>query len=766
VKIQDAFNLAVQHHKAGRLAEAESIYKSILAQLPNDSAALYMLGVLAQQVGRRPEAMQLVTEAIKVGPARAEYYGTYGELLEQSERDAEAIEAYRNCLALNDHLAIPHNNLGRLLMREGRRDLAIAQFEAAMAIQPNLAIAPYNLGRAYAEVGNFKQAIPSLRRAISLQPGFLEARLSLGNVLTVAGDIDEAIGQYREGLMAAEAMAAAERKRPANVHSVAQILTGLGDALALVGQFDHATLCFENAMKLEPDQFGATINYGSCLLQLKRYEEAVAVCNAQLQQHPDVFHLHYALGCALSQLGRVDESKAAFRRAMELIPPSGDQLKLVRAMTASGMYDDAIACYRRMAATGITTLGQSAYWGMREIGMARGATTAGVGEEMREELAKLPYLGDKVVLLHCDRATRERLRHAGLHGGYAIDPADGTEIWLSSQLAAGPDAGRLTDLVEQWLQWIRNEAAMAGTTCTVWMRDMPHAIADAVRRAVGEDLIEVSGESAEEIYAKLAARAVPPPDTENKFFAVVSIRNGGLELLPHWLEHYTSLGVDEILLGVFDDLARDAMAEIEKCAAGWKFRTFKQRWSAATESETYSQRETGCRLAGARPGTWILHTDLDELQQYPMPLKQLAAAVAPTNIRAVYGRFVDRVAADGSLPPIRPSPSLWQQFPIECNMTGGVLKSLPTKVMLARFSVLVRTGHHEAPLEAANPTTIGTVAHFKWHSGLLDRMRWGLRQESASPEWKADTRRFLGWLERHGGRINLSDPALGARMAS
>jgi tetratricopeptide (TPR) repeat protein len=766
VTILEAFNLALQHQMAGRFADAEAIYRQILTQQPDHIDALYMMGVIAQQSGNDDTAMQFVAEAIRIGPVRAEFFGTYGELLEHCKRFDEAVEAYRNALALDNKLAVIHNNLGNILATKGDCETAIPHFEQALAIQPDLPIVAFNLGRAYACLGKLNEAMRHYRQAIALRPAFLEAMHCLGRVLALAESNDAAIVQYRETLVLASKMPAAEQKSPDHIRFVARVLCSLGDALGGNGLLDQSALCYEGAMKLAPDRFESFFNYSICLLNLQRYEDAVVACDIELKKQPDLPQLHYNRGCALIRIGRTEEARAAFVRATALMPPTGDRVNLAQELRRAKMFDEAVEALRGMVAKGNTSLDQSTYWELLETCLAKSQEAAKNNGESAPTPPKLPYLGDKVVLLHCDRAAREQLRTAGLHGGYAIDPQDGTEIWLSTQLATQPDAAKVAELVEQWLQWIRNEAAMAGTTATVWMPDMPQAVADTVRRLAGEDLIEITGDSADDIFAKLSARAVTPPDTEDKFFAVVSIRNGGLELLPHWLEHYTNLGVDQILLGVFDDLAGDSEAELEKCAARWKFRRFVQRWKAATESETYCQRQTGCRLAGARPGTWILHTDLDELQQYPAKLTEIAAAASQLKIRAIFGRFYDRIAADGSLPPILPQPSLWKQFPVECNMTDGILKSAPQKVMMARFSVLVKTGHHEAPLERTYPTPIGRVAHFKWHSGLLERMRWGLKQDNASPEWKGDARRFLGWLEKHGGRVNLGDPALGARLVT
>ena len=49
--IQQGLDLAVQHHTAGRLPQAESIYKQILQSHPDQPVALHQLGVIANQVG-------------------------------------------------------------------------------------------------------------------------------------------------------------------------------------------------------------------------------------------------------------------------------------------------------------------------------------------------------------------------------------------------------------------------------------------------------------------------------------------------------------------------------------------------------------------------------------------------------------------------------------------------------------------------------------------------------------------------------------------
>jgi tetratricopeptide (TPR) repeat protein len=62
--------LAVEEHKAGRLAKAESLYRRIVAAEPRNADALRLLGLLAQQQGRLEDATRWLEQAAPVRAAR------------------------------------------------------------------------------------------------------------------------------------------------------------------------------------------------------------------------------------------------------------------------------------------------------------------------------------------------------------------------------------------------------------------------------------------------------------------------------------------------------------------------------------------------------------------------------------------------------------------------------------------------------------------------------------------------------------------------
>ena len=62
--VQQAIDLAVQHHNSGDLSKAESIYRQILEAHPDQPQALHLLGVIAHQRGDHEQAVELIEQAL------------------------------------------------------------------------------------------------------------------------------------------------------------------------------------------------------------------------------------------------------------------------------------------------------------------------------------------------------------------------------------------------------------------------------------------------------------------------------------------------------------------------------------------------------------------------------------------------------------------------------------------------------------------------------------------------------------------------------
>src|SRR3954464_8122613 len=90
VTIQQAIDLALDHHRAGRLHQAEQLYRQVLAADPENAWALQLLGMIAYQVGNPTLAIQLIQRAIAIDPTPADFHNNLGEIFRNVGRLDEA----------------------------------------------------------------------------------------------------------------------------------------------------------------------------------------------------------------------------------------------------------------------------------------------------------------------------------------------------------------------------------------------------------------------------------------------------------------------------------------------------------------------------------------------------------------------------------------------------------------------------------------------------------------------------------------------------
>ncbi|WP_168798567.1 protein arginine N-methyltransferase [Herbaspirillum sp. ST 5-3] len=192
----EQLHIALQHHQAGRLHEAEEIY----LRLAGNSDAMHLLGVIAYQVGNYPLAIERINAAIQVVPTNPTYLCNLGLAYSAANQRTLAIECYRKAIALESGYAEAHNNLGIALQAEGMREAAIESYRKALAIAPNYVHALNNLGSTLKDLGKFDEAIICCRKALSLMPNLAEAHNNLADALKEQGKLDEALASCRQAL--------------------------------------------------------------------------------------------------------------------------------------------------------------------------------------------------------------------------------------------------------------------------------------------------------------------------------------------------------------------------------------------------------------------------------------------------------------------------------------------------------------------------------------------------------------------------------------
>jgi protein O-GlcNAc transferase len=268
-----ALTRAVGLHQAGRLNEAEGIYRQILAIDPDHADGLHLLGVVAHENGQDEAAVDLIGKAIAHDDSVADYHCNIATALAGLGRLVESESHYRRALDINPDHPESHNNFGNFLKEQGRLVEAEGHLRHALAARPGYAEAHYNLGNVLLGLSRLDEAVSHYRQSIALRPQMATAHYNLANTLRDQGKLVEAIESYRRALAIAPDWADAHNN--------------LGTVLHDLDRLAEAEACFRRALASTPDSPTRLANLAAAMRQSGRIAEAMACMSRALQLDPD-----------------------------------------------------------------------------------------------------------------------------------------------------------------------------------------------------------------------------------------------------------------------------------------------------------------------------------------------------------------------------------------------------------------------------------------------------------------------------------------------
>lgn len=254
--VQQAFALALQHHQAGRLAEAEGLYRQILAVQPGHLDVVNNLGLALAGQGRFDEATG----------------------------------AFRHALQLRPDFVTAHFNLGNALKDQNCWDEAAEAYRRVLEMAPDSFELLNNLGAAFAEIEQFRDAVVAYQRALAIAPESAAIHTNLGCAYTGLREWDEAIGCFRKAIAL----------QPENADAYANLAKPYHD----IGNFEEALDCALQALRINPRHTLAHLNVATAWLQRGEIAAAENAFRQAIQQEPSHALAHSGLGMLLLLQGQ------------------------------------------------------------------------------------------------------------------------------------------------------------------------------------------------------------------------------------------------------------------------------------------------------------------------------------------------------------------------------------------------------------------------------------------------------------------------------
>ncbi|MBE9186359.1 tetratricopeptide repeat protein [Microcoleus sp. LEGE 07076] len=293
---EDCLKRAWEHHQAGRLLEAENLYRQIVEVEPDSANVLCLLGIALRQQGRVAEAIDFYDRAIAQNPDFVEAHLNKAHVLLDVGEYQRAIVSYEQVIKIKPNSALACNKLGWLKQQLGDTDSAIAYYQTALASDPNLVETAHNLGKIFFDKNLLNEAAACYLQALQINPKLIGSLLGLGRVLQQQGKLAEAFNCYHQAVEIEPNNPDAQNNLGAFYHEqgntkaaifyyrqalnlkpdFVEAINNLGHALVDVGNFQEAFSCHRRALELQPDNATAHLEFGLTLLLFGDYQRGFA----------------------------------------------------------------------------------------------------------------------------------------------------------------------------------------------------------------------------------------------------------------------------------------------------------------------------------------------------------------------------------------------------------------------------------------------------------------------------------------------------------
>ena len=293
---------ALAHHEAGRLNEAQELYRTILRDDSENVDALHYAGLALHQAGETVRAIALMRRATERAPGQLHYALNLGQVLEASGALEQAIACYRQMVSLDRTSVAGYLKLGLTLVQSGQPQEALAPLSEALRLNPDSHEAANGLGNALLKLWQLERAAVCYRKAVAVAPTSIESRNNLGMVLAKLGCYDEAISTYREAL----------ELKP----SSAPLLNNLAAALFAKGEYDATITCCQQTLALEPDYPDALLTLANAYKMNGQLREATDQYRRNLALNPASAGAHTNLANLLLDQDRIEEAISHYRQAI------------------------------------------------------------------------------------------------------------------------------------------------------------------------------------------------------------------------------------------------------------------------------------------------------------------------------------------------------------------------------------------------------------------------------------------------------------------
>lgn len=258
------------------------------------------------EAGEWVRALEEIRLALRVNPDQSEWHFGMGLTLDALERYEEAAHAFEQVLCLRGEDAETMLHLGVDLIRSNQPRRALEVFERVASRDPNSEPSYCHRIVAYTQLGDHESAELMFYMARQIVRACPMCYDNLAESLAIRGDLERATWCWQQTL----------ELDP----DFPDVNANLARTHWRLGQLERARQYFLRQLRTLPGDLGTLLALGVLLIEMERYDEAGEKFRRTLEHDPTLAEAHFYLGELSLLSGHLDAAESRFERASRLDP--------------------------------------------------------------------------------------------------------------------------------------------------------------------------------------------------------------------------------------------------------------------------------------------------------------------------------------------------------------------------------------------------------------------------------------------------------------
>ena len=301
-----AFDQGFEQYQTGNLDASLASFNTAIAEDSTFTEAYLNKSYIQLEQKKYSDAMASVLNALDYNKFQAAIYVQAGVCAYYLEQYENCIEYLKQGISYGAKAESDYLFMARSLMNTGEYREAVVYFTKAIELNSASESSYLERGAAYFKVGDYELAKADFEKVLSINPQSEQGLTNMANVLLALGDNETAITYIDKAILDSDG----DQK--------VQLLIMKGNYYRNIGDFENASLAYNEAYALDQQNAVILNNQAALLIKMNDFEGAFEKCNQAIELQPEMMEAYFNRGIANEMLRNVEAACLDWEQAFIL----------------------------------------------------------------------------------------------------------------------------------------------------------------------------------------------------------------------------------------------------------------------------------------------------------------------------------------------------------------------------------------------------------------------------------------------------------------